>query len=61
MQRQYLLDAINSILEPQGLSNLSNEVLLKVLLYGDERLPPKSNTMVLVATIKFIYATERFD
>ena len=61
VQRQDLLDTINPILEPQGLSNFSNKALLKILLYGDERLPLKSNTMVLEATIKYIYATERFD
>ena len=61
VQRQDLLDTINPILESQGLSNLSNKALLKILLYGDERLPPKSNTMVLEATIRYIYATERFD
>ena len=60
-QRQDLLDTINPILEPQDLSNLSNKAVLKILLYGDERLPLKSNTMVLEATIKYIYATERFD
>ena len=61
VQRQDLLDTINPILEPQGLSNLSNKALLKILLYGDERLPLESNTMVLEAAIKYIYATERFD
>ena len=61
VQRQDLLDAINSISEPQGLSNLSNEALLKILLYCNERLPLMLNTMVLEATIKYIYATELFD
>ena len=61
VQRQDVLDAINSTLEPQGLSNLSNEALHEIILYGDERLPLKSNTMVLEAKIKYIYATERFN
>ena len=61
VQRQGPLDAINSILVPQGLSNLSDEALLKILLYGDERLPLVSNTMILMATIKYMYETERFD
>ena len=52
VQRQDLLNAINSILESQGLSNLSNEALLKTLLYANERLPLTSNTMIIEATIK---------
>ena len=61
MQRRDLLDAINTILQPQGLSHLSNEVLLKIVLYGDERLTLLSNTKILEATLKYIYATERFE
>ena len=61
MQRRDLLDAINTILQPQGLSHLSNEVLLKIVLYGDERLTLISNTKILEATLKYIYATERFE
>ena len=61
MQRRDLLDAINTILQPEGLSHLSNEVLLKIVLYGDERLTLISNTKILEATLKYIYATERFE
>ena len=61
MQRRDLLDAIYTILQPQGLSHLSNEVLLKIVLYGDERLPLISNTKILEATLKYIYETESFE
>ena len=52
VQRKDLLDTANNILQPQGLLNLSNQELLKILLYGDERLPPLSNTIILKGELK---------
>ena len=60
-QRKDLLDTVSILLQPLGFQNLSSQELLKILLYGDERLPLKSNTMILEASINYIYATERFD
>ena len=41
-------------------SSLSNEVLLKFIVYGDERLTIDNNKKLLEATLKFIHASERF-
>ena len=58
--RSDLLDSVNVILLPRGFSSLSNEVLLKLILYGDERLAIDTNKKLLEATLKFIHASERF-
>ena len=58
--RSDLLNSVNAILLPHGFSSLSNEVLLKFILYGDERLTIDINKKLLEATLKFIHATERF-
>ncbi len=58
--RRDLLNSVNAILHQHGLSNLSNKIMLRVLLYGDERLPIVSNTEVIKATLKYIHASERF-
>ena len=55
-----LLNSVNAILLPHGFSSLSKEVLLKFILYGDERLTSDVNKRLLEATLKFIHATERF-
>ena len=53
--RSDLLNSVNAILLPRGFSSLSNEVLLKFILYGDERLTIDANKK-----LKFIHASERF-
>ena len=60
-QRKGLLDTVSILLQPQGLPSLPKQTLLKILIYGDESLPLTSNTMILEATINYIYATERFE
>ena len=50
----------NPILLPNGFSSLSNEALLKFILYGDERLTIETNKKLLQAALKFINASERF-
>ena len=55
-----LLNSVNAILLPHGFSSLSNEVLLRFILYGDERLTIDTNKKLLEATLKFIHASERF-
>ena len=60
IHRRDLLDSVNAILRPYGLSNLPNKELLQILLYGHEKLPFHSNTIILEATLKYIQATERF-
>ena len=61
IHRRDLLDRVNAILRPHGLSNPLNNELLQILLYGHERLPFHSNKNILEATLKHIQATERFQ
>ena len=42
--RTDLLDSVNSTLQPYDLPNLSNALMLKLILYGDERLSVDSNS-----------------
>ena len=58
--RSDLLNSVNAISLPRGFSSLSKEVLLKFILYGDERLTIDTNKKLLEATLKFIHASERF-
>ena len=41
--------------------NLSNEELLKIILYGHEQLPFDSNAKILIATLEYIQASKRFE
>ena len=43
-----------------GLSSLPNELLLKIILYGDQRLTTDVCKKLLEAHLKFIHATKRF-
>ena len=58
--RSDLLNSVNAILLPYGFSSFSNEVLLKFIMYGDERLTIDTNKKLLEETIKFIHASGRF-
>ena len=58
--RTDLLDSVNSTLQPYDLPNLSNALML-MMLYGDERLSVDSNSEILKATLRYIYATQRFE
>ena len=59
--RTDFLDSVNSTLQPYDLPNLSNALMLKLILYGDERLSVDSNSEILKATLRYIYATQRFE
>ena len=50
--RTDLLDCVNSTLQPYDLPNLSNALILKLILYGDERLSFDSNSEILKATLR---------
>ena len=50
-----LLSSVNVISLPHGLINLSNEELLKIILYGHE------NAKILTATLEYIQASKRFE
>ena len=51
---------LNAILPPCDISNLSNELLIELILYGNERLPFDVNKRLIEATLKFIHATKHF-
>ena len=60
MQRQGFLDATNTVLQAQGLSNLCHKSYLKIFSNVDERLPlSQILAMILDATLKYVYA--RFE
>ena len=56
-----LLDSVNAILQINSLSNLSLQEITKALLYGHERLPADANKKILLATLEYIHASERFQ
>ena len=53
----YLFNRVNAILLPYGLINLSNEELLKIILYGHEQLSFDSNAKILTAILEYIKAS----
>ena len=59
--RYDLIASVAATLQLYSLSSpSSNQELVKVILYGDERLPIDLNRKLLEATLKFIHAAERF-
>ena len=58
--RHELLNGFNEILPPSAIFNLSNELLVELILYGNERLPSEVNKRLIEASLKFIHATKRF-
>ena len=60
-QRRDLLAGVFDLVRPFGYNNLSNEVLMQLLLYGDEDLPNDLNRNILDLTLQFIHKTGRFD
>ena len=58
--RRELLNGLNAILPPSDISNLSNELLVELILYGNERLPPGVNKRLIGATLEYTHATKRF-
>ena len=59
-ERHDLFNSVNAILRPHGLTNLINENLLQILLYGHDKLSFDLNSKILEATLKYIQALERF-
>ena len=51
-----LLNSVDTILRRHGLTNLSTENLLRILLYGHKKLSFFLNTKILEATLKYIQA-----
>ena len=59
-QRCYLLGAINEILQLNSISNPSNQTLVHIMLYVDNRFSHDENKKFLESTLKFIHTSERF-
>ena len=53
IHRRDLLDSVNAMLRPRGLSNPLNKQLLQILLSGHEKLPFHSNTHILEAILNY--------
>ena len=62
VQRQDLLAGIVELLRPfVQITNLSNDALMQLLLYGDQDLSNDLNRNILEMTLRFIHETGRFD
>ena len=62
LQRQDLLAEIVELLRPFiQITDLSNDSLTHLLLYGDQDLSNDLNRNILELTLRFIHETGRFD
>ena len=62
VQRQDLLAGIVELLQPFVLiTDLSNDALIHLLLYGDQDLSYDLNKQILELTLRFIHEIGRFD
>ena len=59
--RRYLLTGVFALLRPFGYANLQNNVLIQILLYGDQNFPNELNKNILLLTVQFIHKSGRFD
>ena len=59
--RRDLLAGVSALLRPLGHTNLSNEFLMQILLYGDEDFTGDLNRDILLLTLCFIHKTGRFN
>ena len=56
-----IIGAINEVLQLHNVSNLSNQALVRTILYGDERFTYNQGRQILEATVRFIRTSERFS
>ena len=62
VQHQDLLAGIVEVLRPfLQITDLSNDVLVQLLLYGDQNLSYDLNRKILEFTLRYIHETGRFD
>ena len=59
--RRDLLARVSTLLRPLGPTDLSNEFLMQILLYGDKNFPDSLNKDILFLTPRCIHETGRFD
>ena len=61
IDRRNLLTRVFELLQSLGYTDLSNEGLIQLLLYGDEDLPNDFNRNIIELTLQCIHTTGRFD
>jgi hypothetical protein len=62
VQRRDLLAGVAELLRPfVQITNLSNDVLTQLLLYGDQDFSNDLNRNILEITLRFIYKIGRLD
>ena len=61
LPRRDLLAGGSALLRPLGHTDLSNEFLLQILLYGDKDFPDSLNKDILLLPLPFIHETGRLD
>ena len=61
VQRQSVLAGILPPLQPLGFANISNEILVQLLLYGDKNFPNEVNRKILELTFQYIHETGRLE
>ena len=62
LQRRDLLAGTSELLRPfVQITNLSNDALIQLLLYGDQHLSHDLNRNILELPLRFIHETGRFD
>ena len=62
VQRRHLLAGVSVLLQQfVEINSLPNDVLVQILLYGDENLSNEINKSILELTLVFIHNTGRFD
>ena len=59
--RRCLLTGVFALLQPFGYTNLQNNVLIQILLYGDQNFPNELNKNILLLTLQFIHKSGQFD
>ena len=59
--RRDLLTGVFALLRPFGYTNLQNNALMQILLFGDEKFPDELNKNVLLLTLQFIHKSGRFN
>ena len=59
--RRDLFTCVINVSYLYGFCNLSNEELLQIILYGQDKLPYDSNAEILAVTIKYIHDSKRFE
>ena len=60
VQRLNVFQTVNPILLANDLQNLNDREMVRLLLYGHDKLPLNANQSILKATINFIEMTARF-